>query len=241
MRTDKKAGGPSAETADQKPLTPALKIGATTQADEDGVGGPIILFFMLGLIASLIVGWVVFPKLLYSQKKQPVEFSHALHNVLDDLVEKGCDNCHFFREDGTYSGVPTLAQCIDCHQEVNGEDPEEAKFVNEYVVKGREVPWLIYSRQPDNVFFSHAAHVKLAQMDCVTCHGDIGESESLKVYEENRISGYSRDIWGRNIGGFKRNSWDRMKMDDCAECHRKENVNQNSVQTLRGGCFVCHH
>jgi hypothetical protein len=241
MRTDEKASGSSAETPDQKPLTPALKIGATTQADEDGVGGPIILFFMLGLIASLIVGWVVFPKLLYSQKKQPVEFSHALHNVLDDLVEKGCDNCHFFREDGTYSGVPTLAQCIDCHQEVNGEDPEEAKFVNEYVVKGREVPWLIYSRQPDNVFFSHAAHVKLGQMDCVTCHGNIGESESLKVYEENRISGYSRDIWGRNIGGFKRNSWDRMKMDDCAECHRKENVNQNSVQTLRGGCFVCHH
>jgi hypothetical protein len=81
----------------------------------------------------------------------------------------------------------------------------------------------------------------MAQMDCVTCHGDIGESESLEVYEENRISGYSRNIWGKNIAGIKRNSWDRMKMDDCSECHVKENVNQNSVQTLRGGCFVCHH
>jgi hypothetical protein len=30
-------------------------------------------------------------------------------------------------------------------------------------------------------------------------------------------------------------------MDDCSECHVRENVNQNSVQTLRGGCFVCHH
>jgi hypothetical protein len=80
----------------------------------------------------------------------------------------------------------------------------------------------------------------MAQMECDTCHGPIGESENLKVYEENRISGYSRDIWGRNIAGFKRNSWDRMKMDDCADCHRKEDVNQNSVQTLRGGCFVCH-
>jgi hypothetical protein len=112
--------------------------------------------------------------------------------------------------------------------------------VNEYVVKGREVRWFIYSRQPQNVFFSHVAHVKMGQMDCVTCHGHIGESESLKIYEENRISGYSRDIWGRNIAGIKRNSWDRMKMDDCSECHVKENVNQNSVQTLRGGCFVCH-
>jgi hypothetical protein len=109
------------------------------------------------------------------------------------------------------------------------------------VAKDREVPWLIYSRQPDCVFFSHAAHVISGQMDCVTCHGHIGESTSLKVYEENRITGYSRDIWGKNIAGIKRNSWDRMKMDDCADCHRENNVNQNSVQTQRGGCFVCHH
>jgi hypothetical protein len=80
----------------------------------------------------------------------------------------------------------------------------------------------------------------MAQMDCATCHGDIGESETLRVYEENRISGYSRDIWGKNIAGFKRNTWDRMKMDDCAQCHQKEDVNQNSVQTHKDGCFVCH-
>jgi len=202
-----------------------------------GAGGPVILFFIVGLVASLIVGWVLFPKLLYSQKKQPVSFNHKLHN---ELVDEGCESCHFFREDGSYSGVPTLAQCIDCHEEVNGESEEEALFVEEYVAKGREVPWLIYSRQPDCVFFSHAAHIKGAGMDCVTCHGHIGESEELKVYEENRISGYSRDIWGQNIGGFKKNSWDRMKMDDCSECHVRENVSQSSVQTEKGACFVCH-
>ncbi|UCF95399.1 MAG: cytochrome c3 family protein [Desulfobacterales bacterium] len=200
----------------------------------DGVGGPIVLFFILGLVASLILGWVVFPKLLYSQKKQPIDFNHALHN---GLVDEGCESCHFFREDGSFSGAPKLAQCIDCHEELQGEDPEEKKFVEEYVVPEREVPWLVYSRQPDCVFFSHAAHVK---MDCVTCHGPIGESDHLKIYEENRITGYSRDIWGKNIAGFKKNSWDRMKMDDCSECHRQNNVNQASVQTHRGGCFVCH-
>jgi hypothetical protein len=238
MSTDEKANEVSAEAADKEPITPSSKTDESGHGVEGGAGGPIILFFILGLIASLIVGWVIFPKLLYSQKKQPVDFNHALHN---EEVEDGCDSCHFFREDGTYSGVPTLAQCIDCHEEVNGEDPEEAKFVNEYVAKDREVPWLIYSRQPQNVFFSHVAHVKMGKMDCVTCHGHIGESESLRVYQENRISGYSIDIWGKNIAGIKRNSWDRMKMDDCSECHVRENVNQNSVQTLRGGCFVCHH
>jgi len=140
--------------------------------------------------------------------------------------------------------VPKLEQCIDCHEEVQGESPDEAKFVNEYVLKEREVPWLIYSRQPDSVFFSHAAHIKGAKMDCVTCHGHIGESDHLKAYEENRLTGYSRDIWGKNIAGFKKNPWDRMKMDDCDVCHRESNSDhynyETSVQTKKDACFVCH-
>jgi len=235
MSTEDKANEISAEAQDQESLTPPTNPQQT--APGKGAGGPITLFFILGLVASLVLGWVIFPQLLYSKKEQPVQFNHVLHN---DLVDDGCESCHFFREDGTYSGVPKLAQCIDCHEEVQGESEEEAKFVNQYVLKEREVPWLVYSRQPDCVFFSHVAHVKMGQMDCVTCHGDVGESESLKPYEANRISGYSRDIWGKNIAGIKFNSWDRMKMDDCSECHVRENVNQGSVQTLRGGCFVCH-
>ena len=236
MSTEDKANEISSEAQDQGP-TPPLTDPATPQPG-DGAGGTITLFFIFGLVASLVLGWVIFPQLLYSKKKQPVDFNHALHN---ELVEESCESCHFFREDGTYSGVPKLAQCIDCHEEVNGEDPEEEKFVTQYVAKGREVPWLVYARQPDCVFFSHIAHVKMGQMDCVTCHGHIGESESLKVYEANRITGYSRDIWGKNIAGIKWNSWDRMKMDDCSECHQEDNVNQGSVQTGKGGCFVCHH
>ena len=235
MSTADKANEISAEAQDQASITPSADPEQTEP--NQGAGGPITLFFILGLVASLVLGWVIFHQLRYSQKEQPVQFNHVLHN---ELVDEGCESCHFFREDGTYSGVPKLAQCIDCHEEVQGETEAEAKFVNEYVLKEREVPWLVYSRQPDCVFFSHVAHVKLGQMDCVTCHGAVGESESLKPYEANRISGYSRDIWGKNIAGIKFNSWDRMKMDDCSECHVRNKVNQGSVQTLRGGCFVCH-
>ena len=236
MSTEDKANEISSGAQNQNSNHPIANTD-TPQAG-DGAAGPITLFFILGLTASLIVGWVIFPKLLYSSKEQPIHYNHAKHN---ELVDNGCESCHYFREDGTFSGVPKLEQCIDCHEEVNGESPEEEKFVREYVEKGREVPWLVYSRQPDCVFFSHVAHVKMGKMDCVTCHGHIGESEALKPYQANRISGYSRDIWGYSIAGFKRNSWDRMKMDDCSECHQRENVNQNSVQTLKGGCFVCHN
>jgi hypothetical protein len=235
MSTEDKANETSSEARDQK-SNPSKTDPAALQSG-DGAAGPITLFFILGLVASLVLGWVVFPQLLYSSKEQPIQFNHALHN---DEVDEECESCHFFREDGTYSGVPKLEQCIDCHEEVQGEDPEEEKFVTQYVEKDREVPWLIYSRQPDHVFFSHVAHVKMGKMDCVTCHGHIGDSESLKTYQANRITGISRDIWGKNIAGLKKNSWDRMKMDDCSECHVRENVNQNSVQTLKGGCFVCH-
>jgi len=242
--------------------------GKADEKQDNGSGGLIILFFILGLAASMILGWAIFPKLLYSQKKQPLDFNHMLHMA---EVEDGCESCHFFRNDGTFSGVPKLEQCIDCHEEVQSESPDEIKFVEEYVAKDREVPWLIYSRQPDCVFFSHAAHIKGAGMDCVTCHGHIGESESSKIYEENRITGYSRDIWGKSIAGFKKNTWDRMKMDDCAECHQNNKADitrdkvkkssvrlidnliaikfpgmgpppkkGDSVQTQRDACFVCH-
>jgi hypothetical protein len=257
---DDKAKGISEEAGDE--------VTSTSLKQEKGGSGPVILFFILGLIASSVVGWVIFPKLLYSQKKQPIDFNHVLHVA---EVDNSCESCHFFREDGTYSGVPKLEQCIECHEEVQGDSPDEIKFVEEYVSKGREVPWLIYSRQPDCVFFSHVAHIKGAAMDCVTCHGHIGESENLKVYEYNRITGYSRDIWGKSIAGFKKNTWDRMKMDDCAECHDRETASiertniktpvtrfidnivaisfpgyepsynkGDSVQTERDACFVCH-
>jgi menaquinone reductase, multiheme cytochrome c subunit len=199
--------------------------------------GIVFIFFVIGLVASLLVGWIGFPKVLYSQKKQPFDFNHQLHN---EMVDNGCQSCHFFREDGTYSGVPKLAQCVDCHNEVQGASEDETIFVEQYVANGLEVPWLVYSRQPDCVFFSHAAHVISGGMDCRTCHGDIGKSTSLPVYEYNRISGYSRNIWGKNIAGLKKNTWDRMKMDDCSECHQENNVNQSSVQTEKGACFVCH-
>mgnify|MGYP003960367939 CR=1 FL=1 len=234
---------------------------------EEKPAGPVILFFIVGLVASLIVGWVVFPKLLYSKKKQPINFNHALHV---EEVDNGCDSCHSFREDGTFSGIPKIASCKGCHEEVLGTNEEEALFVDEYIAKNREVDWLVYSKQPACVFFSHVAHVKMGNIKCVTCHGPIGESTESRIYEENRITGYSRDIWGKNIGGFKKNTWDRMKMDDCADCHAEkregvlrtelENPVQSllsetvsmifpkkvkktrgtSVQTERDGCLVCH-
>lgn len=236
MNADNNSQESSQESAgDEAAETSSPEISKKKQAP--GPGRPMLMFFIVGLAASLIMGWIIFPKLLYSQKKQPIDFNHLIHN---EAVDEGCESCHFFREDGSFSGVPRLEQCIDCHEEAMGEDPEEIKFIEDYVAKGKEVPWLIYSRQPDCVFFSHAAHVIGAEIECAVCHGAIGESEHSRIYEENRLTGYSRDIWGKNIAGLKKNSWDRMKMDDCAACHQEAKESKSSVQTKKDACFVCH-
>ncbi len=203
--------------------------------DDKGLGLGVI-FFIVAFVVCFLSGTLLFPKLLYSKKEQPFNFDHELH-----VSEAGdCDACHSLRDDGSFTGIPKLAACVDCHadaEEPLGETEDEAVFLEKYLAKEKEVPWFVYAKQPDCVFFSHAAHMDAENlkepMDCVTCHGHIGESTSSRPYEENRLTGYSRDIWGKNIFGIKKHSWDRMKMDDCAECHKKETGHQ-------GYCFQCH-
>ena len=205
-----------------------------------------ISFFVIGLIAALIVGWAIFPALLYSKQPQPMNFNHALHldsEIVDgiegDTPEEKCQSCHWFRDDGSFSGIPKLDMCTGCHDDPEsplGETPEEKAFLVNYVEPEKQVPWFVYSKQPDCVYFSHIAHVKMGELACATCHGDFASNKKLPLYVENRLTGYSQAIWGKNISGFYLNKTyaDRMKMDDCARCHTEKGQEQNNA------CFVCH-
>jgi len=204
------------------------------------------IFFVVGLVGALIVGWIIFPMALYSKQPQPINFNHPLHldpEKVDGIegetrVEK-CLFCHPIREDGSFGGIPRLEKCTECHDDPEsplGESPDEKEFLTRYVAEEKEVPWLVYSKQPDCVYFSHIAHVQMGELECSTCHGKHSETEKLPIYEENRLTGYSRDIWGRRMSGIYlfQEPWDRMKMDDCAECHTKKGRKENNA------CFVCH-
>jgi menaquinone reductase, multiheme cytochrome c subunit len=190
--------------------------------------------FLAGFAGALILGWTIFPLLLYSSQPQPVDFNHTAH--MESGIE-ACTDCHEFRSDGTFVGIPKLAKCMECHEDAEsplGDSKVEASFLETYVAEEKEVPWLSYSRQPDCVYFSHVAHVKMAELECKTCHGPHGETSTLPPYQKNRITGYPIGIWGKNISGLKKNTWDRMKMDDCAECHSQKGHEENNA------CFVCH-
>jgi hypothetical protein len=182
--------------------------------------------FFVGLVVALIIGWLIWPTLLYSKKSQPAPFNHLVHT---EEVGLACDDCHSFNDAGRFSGVPKGEQCIECHtwsDRQNEDSKAEAAFLEKFVNDDDELKaepeWLIYSKQPDCVFFSHIAHVEMGGLECSECHGNHGESTELRPYYENRITKYSRD------------TYDKMKMNDCADCHTKHDKPENNA------CFVCH-
>jgi len=189
-----------------------------------------VILFLAGVLVSLLVGWYAFPAVLYRTEAQPLPFNHAIHTT--DQNSMSCDMCHEFAGDGTFKGIPTIAKCTECHSSPLGSSATEKLLVDEYITPQREIPWKVYSRQPDNVFFAHASHVTKAQIECSECHGTHGISKNLPDFQVNRISGYSRDIWGRNISGVPSHPWEGMKMDRCVNCHAQ--------RQRQDSCIDCH-
>lgn len=189
--------------------------------------------FAIGLIIALILGWKVLPELKLEEKKQPIDFDHVMHV---DYIGLLCEDCHFLREDGSFSGLPTTESCANCHYEALTDNPEEIRFVEEYVETGKEIKteWLVYQKQPDNVFFSHAAHsidrcgmchdYAVTADLCNLCHIDVSVMETPPVYKENVISGYSVDT---------------MMMPDCESCHANSG-HTDGITNASNACFVCH-
>jgi hypothetical protein len=185
--------------------------------------------FAAGLAAMLAAGWLLFPKALYRAERQPLQFSHKAHS---DKAGLECSGCHAIGEDGRFAGIPALDNCAGCHSAPQGETANEKRLVADYVTPNREIPWKAYWRQPVNVRFSHARHVNAAKMACETCHGSHGKTDSLPPYEQNRISGYSRKIWGSRMTRIGLQPGDGMKMSDCERCHEEKGV--------QAGCLGCH-
>ncbi|MCL1916349.1 MAG: cytochrome c family protein [Desulfovibrionaceae bacterium] len=193
--------------------------------------------FFLGLAVALCLGWWAFPTLLFSEHPQPVAFTHKSH--LEDAGQD-CADCHFFREDGSFSGLPSLEQCAECHVSSIGDSKAEEDFVQNFVEPERPIPWRVHQKQPDNVFFSHAAHTAATcspchmEYDpddgenkpdalCSQCHLSLEELDKLPPYKENRLTGYSKTT---------------MKMQQCEACHA--NPEHYGTTNANNACYTCH-
>jgi len=236
-----------------------------------------VLPFIIGFLATCVLGWAVLPGMFFEKVEQPIWFSHTIHVEGEGM---DCESCHYFRDDGSYAGFPTNEVCAECHAVdpeeameaiaeegidpndydaimkaelgpiednlVSGEDDAkqaEREYVVKYLIQGKEVPWLNYQYQPDNVYFSHAAHAgltieDLAEMkkeladvvdpsvfegeapaqNCNLCHlKDIDKNNAPPAFERNILSGYSKMT---------------MKMWKCERCH--------ALKGQSNACFTCH-
>lgn len=185
--------------------------------------------FFVGVVVALVFGWWLYPAAMLETKTQPVVFNHKVHV---EEASMDCTQCHFLRADGTFSAFPSTKDCAVCHARPLGDSKAERDFIDEYVRTGKEVKWLVYQKQPDNVFFSHAPHSQQTCNQCHTysqtelcqqCHIDIWNMSKAPVVKENRLTTYTVDT---------------MKMWQCEQCHA--NPSHLAGTAANNACFVCH-
>jgi hypothetical protein len=158
-------------------------------------------FFLIGLAIGVFL-WVFLISFgLGSKSEQPISFNHKKH--LEQGLE--CDTCHRFYKTQTFSGLPNLNTCLECHKEPITKSPEEEK-IRQFQKKGQEVPWRRICEEPDHVFFSHRRHVVLGKIPCQTCHGNIGQSQRPPT-----------------------KPWVKMSMKWCMDCHTKNKVTDDCL------------
>ena len=104
------------------------------------------------------------------QPPQPVNFPHDIHA---GQLGMDCRYCHSFVEVAAHSNVPTTQVCMNCHSQVQRENPKLAP-VRESWATGRPIEWVQIHKTPDYVYFNHSAHVNRG-VSCVSCHGRIDQ------------------------------------------------------------------
>jgi hypothetical protein len=158
-------------------------------------------FFLIGLGIGIAVLLFVFGIGLGSKAEQPIAFNHKKH------LEQGteCITCHANSKEQTFSGMPTVKTCMECHKDPLTQNPQEKK-IRELHKKGQGIPWKRIYEQPDHVFFSHRRHVVLGKIECQGCHGDIGQSKRPPS-----------------------KPWVKMTMNWCMDCHAKSKVTNDCL------------
>jgi cytochrome c551/c552/cytochrome c553 len=167
------------------------------------------------------------------QPEQPIFFSHKVHAGLNQV---SCLFCHGNAWESKQASIPSLNVCMNCHAAINdykgerlyrengiqvnpdeeikkiyshtGYDPAKGKYTKE----GKPVEWIKIHNLPDHVFFSHAQHVRVGNVQCQTCHGPVQEMNEVKQFAD-------------------------LSMGWCINCHRETKVNFTNTDGKEGNRF----
>jgi hypothetical protein len=169
---------------------------------------------------------------------QPVPFEHSLHV---EQLGMDCRYCHSQVEVSYHSNVPATQVCMNCHEQVQKENPK-LEVVRQSWKTGEPVPWIWIHHPPDFVYFNHSAHVNRG-VSCYSCHGQVND---MKVVRHDKPLSMSwcldchrapeknlrpldkiTDLnWKpplaeqREVGQKLKQEWAVNPPTDCAGCHR---------------------
>lgn len=154
------------------------------------------------------------------QPVQPIYFSHKVHPGTNQI---SCLYCHGGAQDSKHATIPAVNVCMNCHmavKEYTGEpikrDDGTTVNANDEIQKlyqyagwnpdtktydkpGKPIEWVKIHNLPDFVYFNHSQHVKVGQVACQTCHGEMQKMDQVAQFAD-------------------------LSMGWCVNCHRTTNV-----------------
>jgi len=178
----------------------------------------IVLFVFAGYF--LVEGAMGLGRQQGYQPVQPIYFSHKVHPGTNQI---SCLYCHGGAQDSKHATIPSVNVCMNCHmavKEYTGEpikrDDGTTVNANDEIQKlyqyagwnpdtktydkpGKPIEWVKIHNLPDFVYFNHSQHVKVGQVACQTCHGEMQKMDQVAQFAD-------------------------LSMGWCVNCHRTTNV-----------------
>ncbi|RYU87334.1 c-type cytochrome [Mucilaginibacter terrigena] len=171
----------------------------------------LVFFIVLcGTIAMGSFSWVTMWNTNVHQGYQPVQpikYSHELHA---GVMKLECQYCHTGAFKSKNASIPSLNVCMNCHKSVKTESPEIHKIYDALgydpntakydSTKAKPMQWVRVHNLPDLAYFNHSQHVKVGNIKCQTCHGQVQEMKEVYQYSP-------------------------LTMKWCIQCHKRTEVN----------------
>lgn len=195
------------------------------------------------------------------QPKQPIFYSHKVHAGINQI---NCLYCHAGAEKSRTAMIPSPNICMNCHKVIDsytgntlydaegnpvdgtaeihklydyaGWDPEKRAYTEE----GEAIEWIKVHNLPDYVYFNHSQHVKVGQIQCQTCHGEIQNMHEVKQYATLGM-GWCVNCHRTTKVQFKNNDYYTIftKYEKQIKMHKIDSV----TVEMQGGtdCAKCHY
>jgi cytochrome c2 len=199
------------------------------------------------IISVIVIGEIMYVEATslgrqqFYSPTQPIEFSHKIHAGQNQI---DCRYCHSSVDNGRHAGIPSTQLCMNCHNVVK-EGKVTGKTEIEKIYASLEnkdaIEWIKVHNLPDHVFFSHAQHTNVGQLDCVECHGAVEEMDKVQQVEDLSM-GWCIDCHRQtNLPQFQTNEFYKHYEELHAKLKSGE-INRVTVQDIGGNdCQKCHY